>query len=283
MKVLVTGSKGMLAHDLIPVLSEGHEVISPSEEDLDITKRDITYHILKRTSPDVVINCAAYTQVDKAEEERGKAFLVNGIGVQNIALACQDIGIPLCHLSTDYVFDGAKMTPYTPFDNTNPVNAYGESKLAGEKYIQWITDRFYIVRTSWLYGKAGNNFVSKILRLSGEKKELRVVADQRGSPTSTVTLSRAIAELIRSGAYGIHHFTDATDGGISWCDFAEEIVKLSGNAVKVVPVTSDEFPSPARRPAHSVLDTSLFPLVTGYRPTNWKKTLKTYLLNRIHS
>ena len=141
MKILVTGAKGMLAHDLIPVLREGHEVISPAEENLDITKRAGIYEVVEQTVPDLVVNCAAYTQVDKAEEERDKAFLVNGIGVQNIALACHDNGIPLCHISTDYVFDGEKKSPYTPFDNTNPINAYGESKLAGEKYIQWVDQR----------------------------------------------------------------------------------------------------------------------------------------------
>jgi dTDP-4-dehydrorhamnose reductase len=277
MKILITGSKGMLAQDVIPILRGGHEVIPVPEEDLDITKRASLYDAVKKTAPDVIINCAAYTQVDRAEEEREKAFLVNGVGVQNIALVCHDRGIPLCHISTDYVFDGRKKTPYTPFDNANPINTYGESKLAGEKYIQWIMNRFYIVRTSWLYGKHGNNFVSTILRLSKAQKEIRVVEDQRGSPTSTVTLSRAIAELIRSGAYGIHHFTDETDGGISWYDFAKEIVRLSGNEAKVIPVTSDEFPRPAKRPSHSVLDTSLFSLVTGYRPRDWKETLREYL------
>jgi len=277
MKVLVTGAKGMLAHDLIPVLRQGHEVISPAEEDLDITRRAGIDEIVGKTVPDLVVNCAAYTQVDKAEEERDKAFLVNGIGVQNIALVCHERDIPLCHISTDYVFDGEKKSPYTPFDNTNPINVYGESKLAGEKYIQWVMNRFYIIRTSWLYGKAGSNFVSTILRLSKEKKELRVVEDQRGSPTSTITLSRAVAELIRSGSYGIHHFTDETGVGISWYDFAKEIVRLSGNATKVIPVTSDEFPRPAKRPANSVLDISLFARATGHRPTDWKEALKNYL------
>ncbi len=277
MKILVTGAKGMLASDLIPILGEGHEVIAPAEEDLDITKRDVVHQVLKKASPSVIVNCAAYTQVDKAEEERGKAFLVNGIGVQNLALVCSDMNIALCHISTDYVFDGEKKSPYTPFDNTNPINVYGESKLAGEKYIQWIMSRFCIVRTSWLYGKAGNNFVSTILRISKDRKELRVVKDQRGSPTSTLSLSRSVRELIRLGAYGIHHFTDETGGGISWYDFAKEIVKLSGIAAKVVPVTSDEFPRPAKRPANSVLDISLFAPVTGRKATDWKEALKEYL------
>lgn len=277
MKILITGAKGMLASDLIPILREGHDVIAPAEEDLDITRRASIYEVVKKTVPDLIVNCAAYTQVDKAEEERGKAVLVNGIGVQNLALACQDKSIPLCHISTDYVFDGTKAAAYTPFDNTNPINAYGESKLAGEKYIQWIMNRFYIVRTSWLYGKSGNNFVSTILRLAQEKQELEVVQDQKGSPTSTLSLSRGISKLIESGAFGIYHFTDDTEGGISWHDFAKEIVRLSGSKTRVLPTTTDRFPRPAKRPSNSVLDISLFSAVTGFNPVKWKEALKKRL------
>jgi dTDP-4-dehydrorhamnose reductase len=277
MKILVAGAKGMLAHDLIPVLGEGHQVIAPAEEELDITGRDKVHQAIRKTSPELVINCAAYTQVDKAEEEREKAFRVNGIGVQNLALACQDRGIPLCHISTDYVFDGTKPGAYTPFDNTNPINVYGESKLAGEKYIQWIMNKFYIVRTSWLYGKHGNNFVATMLRLAREKKELEVVQDQKGSPTSTLSLSRGIHKLIDSGAFGIYHFTDDTGGGISWCDFAGEIMRLSGSRTRILPTTTDRFPRPAKRPSNSVLDISLFSTVTGYRSTDWKEALREYL------
>ncbi len=267
----------MLASDLIPILRERHDVIAPAEEDLDITRRASIYEVVKKTVPDLIVNCAAYTQVDKAEEERGKAFLVNGSGVQNLALACQDKRIPLCHISTDYVFDGTKAAAYTPFDNTNPINAYGESKLAGEKYIQWIMNRFYIVRTSWLYGNNGNNFVSTILRLAQEKQELEVVQDQKGSPTSTLSLSRGISKLIESGAFGIYHFTDDTEGGISWHDFAKEIVRLSGSKTRVLPTTTDRFPRPAKRPSNSVLDISLFSAVTGFNPVKWKEALKELL------
>ncbi len=277
MKILVTGAKGMLAHDLIPLLKEDHEVVAFSKEDLDITVRNDAHQAIKKTLPDLVINCAAYTKVDKAEEERGKAFLINGIGVQNLSLLCHDNHIPLCHISTDYVFDGEKTEPYTPFDNTNPINAYGESKLAGEKYIEWIMNKFYIVRTSWLYGKKGANFVSTILRLAGEQSELRIVEDQRGSPTYTVSLSRAIRSLIGTGSYGIYHFTDETDAGISWYDFAREIVRISGCNAKVIPIKTDEFPRPAKRPKYAVLDIQPFSAVTNYRPTDWKDALKSYL------
>jgi dTDP-4-dehydrorhamnose reductase len=277
MKILITGAKGMLAHDLIPLLKEKHEVIARTREELDITARDRAYRSIHELSPDIVINCAAYTQVDKAEAEREKAFRVNGIGVQNLALACRVREVPLCHISTDYVFDGEKGSAYSPFDNTRPINVYGESKLAGEKYIQWLMNKFYIIRTSWLYGKGGSNFISTILKLSKERQEIKVVQDQKGSPTSTVSLSNAIRTLIETGAYGIYHFTDETGSGISWYDFAREIVKLSGQNTEIVPITTDEFPRPARRPRYSFLDTTFFSLVTDHAPEDWKKALKNYL------
>lgn len=277
MRIVVTGANGMLAKTLIPVLSEGHDVIGLTHNSLDITDRGLANQVMKDLSPDMIINCAAYTKVDKAEEEREKAFLINGIGVQNLALISSDMNIPLCHISTDYVFDGKKNRPYTPFDNTNPVNTYGESKLAGERYIEWIMSRFYIIRTSWLYGEGGNNFVYTILRLSKEKKELRVVNDQIGSPTSTLSLSNAIKRLIMTGAYGIYHYTDDSGGGISWFDFAQEILKISSLKVNVLPIRTEEFPLPAKRPSYSVLDTEMFSIVTGYRPLNWRDSLRDFL------
>ena len=228
-------------------------------------------------SPDIVINCAAYTNVDRAEEERDKAFLINGVGAQNLALGCSNRNIPLCHISTDYVFDGTNDKPYTPFDDTHPINVYGESKLAGEKYVQWIMDKFYILRTSWLYGRGGNNFVKTIIRLANEGPEIKIVKDQIGSPTSTVTLSLAIRKLIETGAYGIHHLTDKTEGGISWYDFAKEIVRISSLNSKVLPITTAGFPRPAKRPLYSVLDTGLFSVVAGYNAPDWKEALKNYL------
>jgi dTDP-4-dehydrorhamnose reductase len=278
MNVLVTGSGGMLAHDLIQTLSEWHKVIAPEEEQLNITDRERVFCSVRELRPELVVNCAAYTQVDKAEEESEKAFLVNGIGVQNLALACHEVGIPLCHISTDYVFNGENDTAYTPFDNTEPINTYGKSKLAGERFIQWIMNAFYIIRTSWLYGRRGNSFVSAIMRIAKEQREIRVVHDQRGSPTSTVTLSRAIQRLIETGAYGIYHVTDLSGGGISWHEFAEEIVKVSGLTTRVIPITTEEFPRPAKRPKYSVLDVSIFSLVTGDSLPDWKKALSDYLV-----
>lgn len=277
MKILVTGSRGMLAHDLLPALRETHDVIGLPREDLNITLIDHVYKAVKSAAPDAIINCAAYTQVDRAEEERERAFLVNGIGIQNLALVCRDNNIPLLHISTDYVFDGSKRVPYTPFDNTQPINTYGESKLAGEKFMEWILDRFYIIRTSWLYGRGGNNFVSTVIRLARERGELRIVMDQKGSPTSTLSLARAIKRLLMTGAYGIYHVTDETGGGISWYDFAQEIVRRAGLAAVVLPTTSEEFPRPARRPTYTVLDTWTFSTVTNVIPEDWRKALAEYL------
>ncbi len=277
MKILVTGSKGMLAQDLIPVLKESHEVFAPPEEELDIIKRDVLYNSLNTTRPDFVVNCAAYTNVDKAEEERGKAFLVNGVGVQNIALVCAEAGIPLCHISTDYVFDGENNKPYTPFDNTHPINTYGESKLAGEKYIQWILKKFSIIRTSWLYGIRGSNFILTILRLAKERPVIKVVNDQIGSPTSTVTLSHGLKKVIESGTYGIYHITDETDEGISWFDFAKEIIRISGFKTEIIPITTEEYPRPAKRPKYSVLDMEMTRLAIGFKPVDWKVALNQIL------
>lgn len=283
MKILVTGSKGMLAQDLIPLLKGEHEVLPFSRQELDITQKDVVLKNIKSAAPEVVINCAAYANVDNSEAagERDKVFMTNGIGVQNLALACAEMQIPLCHISTDYVFDGKKNRPYTPFDNTNPLSVYGESKLAGEKYIQWISDKFYIVRTSGLYGRGNSNFVLTILKLAKEHSMIKVVTDQIGSPTSTVSLSAGIKKLIESRNFGIYHIADDSGNGISWFDYAREIISISGIKAEIIPVTSDEFPRPAKRPAYSVLDTEIMRLATGYVPERREVALKKFLAGSI--
>jgi len=284
MKILVTGSKGMLAQDLIPLLKEGHEVLPFSRQEMDITGKDVVLKNMKSAAPEIVINCAAYANVDKAEAagERDRVFMANAIGVQNLAVACAEMRIPLCHISTDYVFDGRKGRPYTPFDNTNPLSVYGESKLAGEKYIQWISDKFYIVRTSGLYGRGDSNFVATILKLAREHSMVKVVTDQIGSPTSTVSLSAGIKKLIESGNFGIYHIADDSGNGISWFDYAREIISAAGIKAEIIPVTSDEFPRPARRPAYSVLDTEVVRLATGYIPEKREVALKKFLAGSIY-
>ncbi|MBA3060421.1 MAG: dTDP-4-dehydrorhamnose reductase [Nitrospirae bacterium] len=288
MKILIIGSEGMLAQDLISVMGENNEVMPFSKQEIDITQKDAVIKDIKSNAPDIVINCAAYTKVDTAEEERDRAFQVNGIGVQNLAVACAEMQIPLCHISTDYVFDGRKNKPYTPFDAANPLSIYGESKLAGEKYIQWIMNKFYIVRTSGLYGRGDNNFVVTILRLAKERravnpvrKELsngvKVVTDQICSPTSTLNLSIGIKKLIESGSFGIYHITDDSGNGISWFDYAREIISMAGIRAEIIPVTSEESPRPAKRPAYSVLDTEITRLAINYTPEKREVALKTFL------
>ncbi|MDP1758325.1 MAG: dTDP-4-dehydrorhamnose reductase [Thermodesulfovibrionales bacterium] len=278
MKILITGSGSMLARDLIPVLNENNEVMPLSKQKMDITRKNAVIKNIKNNAPDMVINCAAYTKVDMAEEERERAFQVNGIGVQNLAVACAEMQIPLCHISTDYVFDGRKNKPYTSFDAPNPLNVYGESKLAGEKYIQWIMNKFYIVRTSGLYGRGDNNFVMTILRLAKEQQTVKVVTDQICSPTSTLNLSIGIKKLIESGSFGIYHITDDSGDGISWFNYAREIVSMAGIRADIIPVTSEEFPRPAKRPAYSVLDTEITRLAVNYTPEKREVALKKFLL-----
>ncbi|MBV6342660.1 dTDP-4-dehydrorhamnose reductase [Candidatus Magnetobacterium casense] len=271
MRILVTGSEGMLAGDLIPILATDCDCYGKSRETLDITDAERVFETVEGC--DVVVNCAAYTAVDLAETQRELAMLVNGIGVQNLVLACEAHGVPLCHISTDYVFDGSKGSPYTPFDNACPVNFYGESKLAGERYVRWLTRRFYIIRTSWLYGTRGNNFVKTMLRLSGQRDEVRVVSDQIGSPTSTVSLAWAIKAIIRSRRYGVYHVTDQTDGKLSWYDFACEIMRLTGTGTRVIPITTADYPTAARRPVYSVLDLEASRLSVDYPIKSWDVAL----------
>jgi len=268
----------MLGTDLVRILEEqGHKVFATDIEELDITQFDSLKRMVRDVSPDVIVNCAAYTDVDKAEEEPDKAFLINAIGVRNLALVCKDLDIDLCHISTDYVFDGTKKGPYMPNDLPNPINAYGKSKLAGEEHVQKILNKFYIVRTSWLYGKHGKNFVYTILDLAKKQEVLRMVDDQIGSPTWTVTLAQAIAKLIQTQKYGIYHVTDKTENGISWYEFAKEIVRISGIRIDVFPAKIEEFPRPAKRPKNSVLDIKMSQLALNEDIPPWGKSLKMFL------
>ena len=283
MRILVTGANGMLGADLVPVLEEeGHIVTATDVEELDISVPDRIKEVVRLAKPEIIINCAAYTRVDNAEKETDKAFLINGKGAENIALVCREFRIDLCHLSTDYVFDGEKDKPYAPSDRADPINTYGASKLAGEDSIQRIWKRSYIIRTSWLYGVNGKNFVLTILDLAKDQNEIRVVDDQIGSPTWTVSLARILARIVGTGRYGIYHVTDETEGGISWFRFAEEIVKRAHLGCRVIPVRSIEFPRVAKRPKNSVLDLAAAKRVFGIEFPSWEKSLKEFLDYFIH-
>ena len=278
MKILLLGAKGMLGRDLLPILCAKHEVVAKDIQDFDLTDRRRVQEEVAACRPGVVINLAAYTDVDGCESKRGLAFSVNGEGALHVALACDHCGCKMIHLSTDYVFDGTSKTPYREEFPPHPLNAYGESKLRGERYIQRILENHLIIRTEWLYGKHGKNFVDTILRLADQQDVLRVVDDQRGSPTFTRDLGQAIDRLVEEEIRGILHVTNS--GSCTWFDFARKILdlkKILPGKVRVIPISSSELSRPANRPAYSVMDCSRLEKTTGLRMRNWEEGLKEYL------
>jgi dTDP-4-dehydrorhamnose reductase len=252
MKVLITGAKGQLGSDLLKVFSPSHEVFGFSHQELPVEEMDAVWDKVRTIEPEVVIHAAAYTHVDDCEKNLEKAYLVNALGTRNVALASQKVGAKLVYISTDYIFDGRKKEPYLEFDPPNPLSVYGKSKLAGEWFVKNLLDKFYIVRTSWLYGLNGRNFVKTILELAENKPFLKVVDDQIGSPTYTLDLAEKIAEIIERDYFGIYHITN--QGYCSWFDFAGKILELSGVNKEVKPVKTEDFPRPAPRPKFSVLE-----------------------------
>ena len=267
MKILLTGASGMLGQDLSPVLEDvGAFVIETSSDNMDITDVAQVKNVLNCTHPDMVIHCAAYTNVDKAEEEPEKAELINVKGTENIAKVSAELDIPVVYISTDYVFYGSKNTPYTPDDIPNPLNIYGKTKLAGEEMIKKYCKKYYIVRTSWLYGHYGKNFVETMISMA-DKPELKVVDDQIGCPTWTVELANGILKLL-SKPYGTYHVCGG--GQTSWYGFAKEIFKNMNLDVNLIPCSSAEFPRPAKRPAYSVMDNQKL-------CRNWEAALRDYI------
>ena len=276
MKVLVTGSSGMLASDLVPLLTKrGYEVFAPPEDMLDITHPGTVKSVTDSVEPEMVINCAAYTGVDDAEKEEHRALMVNSFGVQNLCLVCQERDIPLVHFSTDYIFDGTKESPYTIHDEPNPLGSYGRSKLLGEKYVLWLLNKFYLIRTTWMFGTYGRNFIDTMLEIGQRQKKISVVNDQRGCPTWTRHLAEAVIDLIETGRYGVYHVTSSEP--TTWFNFAQEIFRLAGLDVELVPVTSDQFPTPAKRPLNSVLDPFPIPQLLGREMPSWREGLKEHL------
>lgn len=268
MKILVTGANGMLGQDLCPILKdEGYKVIETDVKNLDITNSDIVKKVLSEQKPDIVIHCAAYTNVDKAEEDYETAHKINALGTENLAKVCADNDITLVYISTDYVFAGNGTSPYKPTDSTAPLNNYGLTKYEGEQAVQRYCKKFYICRTSWLYGIHGKNFVETMLSLA-DKPILKVVDDQIGCPTWTVELSKAIITLLNSKPYGIYHTCGS--GYTSWYGFAQKAFELAGITTNLQPCTTDEFPRPAKRPAYSVMDNAGL-------CRNWQDALSDYI------
>ncbi len=272
-RILVTGANGMLAKDLCPMLEDADfEVIETTRNELDVTDELQVHRVISDVKPDYVIHCAAYTNVDKAEEEPDTAELVNAKSAEYIAKACNSNNAVMIYISTDYVFDGTKKTPYVPDDTTNPTGAYGLSKLHGEEAVRKFCPAHYIIRTSWLYGHHGKNFVETMISLA-EKTELKVVNDQVGCPTWTVDLSDAMISFIdEEPPFGTYHACGA--GSTSWYGFAKEIFDLMSLNVNLIPCTTEEFPRPAKRPAYSVMDNS------GLL-RDWKQALQEYIELRV--
>ncbi len=296
----MTGAGGMLARDVVAEFRRrGAEVRPLARAELDITRWEAVRAAVSDWQPDVVVNCAAYTDVDGAESDRAAAFRVNGLGVRHLALACREAGALLVHFSTDYVFDGEKEGPYGVYDAPRPLNAYGESKLWGERALAEAGCRYLLIRTSWLCGHGGRNFVETMIALgerwraaaagaagatgkaasgAGGPAPVRVVDDQRGCPTFTADLAAATADLVAAGCAGTYHVTNS--GSTTWYGFARAVFARLGWDVPVVPVTAAEFPRPARRPRNSVLDP--FPLAEaiGRLLPPWEEALARYLALR---
>jgi len=270
--ILVIGANGMLGHDLMEVL-EG-EVRGIDLPEIDITDLTSVRKTLLTLKPRVIINSAAYTDVDGCESNVETAMAVNGEGVGLLALTAREIGAKLVQVSTDYVFDGGKGSPYLEDDPVGPLSIYGESKLAGELNAA-MAPEYLIIRTQWLYGIHGKNFVETMLRLAGERSELAVVDDQIGSPTFTRDLALAIKALVDRGCSGVYHV--ANSGFCSWNDFAKAIFAEEGLTVTVNPMTTEQLNRPARRPLYSTLDCTRLTADTGFTPRPWREALREYL------
>jgi dTDP-4-dehydrorhamnose reductase len=270
--ILVVGANGMLGQDLTEILGQQSHGIDVDE--IDITSPDSCSRAIRDLKPDTVVNCAAYTDVDGCETHKETAMQVNGEGVGNLARATKEAGALLVHVSTDYVFDGTKESPYVETDPPRPLNMYGRSKLAGETNAAGNPDHL-IVRTQWLYGLRGKNFVETMLRLAGERDELAVVDDQTGSPTWTVDLSNAIIALIKKDRRGIYHAVNS--GSCSWDEFARAIFQEEGLPVRVLPQTTEQLNRPALRPLNSRLDCGKLTADTGFCLRHWREALKMYL------
>lgn len=276
MKTLVTGYNGQLGYDVVKELnSRSVECRGVDREDFDITDRDETVGYICDYAPDAVIHCAAYTAVDRAEDDEENCRKVNADGTENIAVACEKLRAKMLYVSTDYVYGGDGEAPFETDSPTNPKNVYGVTKLEGEKAVMKYIDKFFIVRTSWVFGINGNNFVKTMLRLGDEKESLNVVCDQVGSPTYTPDLARLICDLIVTDKYGIYHGTN--ENYCSWAEFAAEIMKLGGKKTVINPVPSSEYPAKAERTHNSRLSKKCLDEAGIKRLPTWQDALKRFL------
>lgn len=285
MQILVIGADGQLGSDLCRVISP-EELIPLTIKELDITKREAVHAVIKKYQPDAVINTAAFHHVDKCEDAEGVAFAVNTIGAKYVAEACKEIGSALVYISTDYVFDGEKETPYVETDVPNPQSAYAVSKLAGEQCVRYVLDKYFIIRSSGLYGtagcmgKGGGNFVENMLARAKTQPFLKVVTDEVLSPTYTFDLAGKINELVRTQRYGTYHAVN--HGSCSWYDFTCKIFELLDRAVAVHKTTGDEFKTKAKRPKYSVLKNAALEKIGLDDMRSWQEALQAYLIEKGH-
>jgi len=284
MRVLVTGANGQLGQDVVQCFREsGHEVEGLGRAELDITDLDQCFDVMSKSRPEAVIHCAAYTAVDAAESDTDGAYLVNAIGTRNIALAAERVGAKLIYISTDYVFNGNADRPYSEYDPTDPKTVYGQSKLAGEQMVRDFCTKWFIVRTSWVFGLNGSNFVKTMLRLGQEKPVLQVVHDQKGSPTYTVDLARFLLQLLPTEKYGMYHASNS--GSCTWYEFTEAIFEEAREQIgltltaKLEPCTTAQFPRPAPRPAFSVMDHLAIRINQLQDLPHWRDGLKQFMVD----
>jgi dTDP-4-dehydrorhamnose reductase len=276
MKILVTGARGQLAGEVTRAAgTRGHQVEALDRTGLDITDFARVSEAVSGARPDIVINCAAYNDVDGAEANWQDAYLVNGIGVRNLAHACRDNDCILAHFSSDYVFDGGSERPYTIVDSPNPLTMYGRSKLLGEELLMSHMDRYYLIRTSWVFGEGKHSFPRKVLEWASKKDTLRIVDDQTASPSSTVDLAGAVMELIETKNYGLYHMTNS--GHCNRYEWASLILETANWQGRLEPAKSEEFGTPAKRPEYSVLDTFPLEQVIGSPLPTWQEATERLL------
>ena len=276
MKILITGANGQLGNELRELLEEKipGQTIYTDREELDLTDAKAVETFVVNNDITHIVNCAAYTDVDKAEDQKRECALINTDAVKNLALAADASGAKIIHISTDYVFDGTNHRPYRESDKVNPISQYGTTKRKGETALLALAPESIIIRTAWLYSSHGNNFVKTMLRLADSQKEVRVVSDQIGTPTYARDLACAILKVLQSHQWvaGIYHFTD--EGAASWYDFAHAIFRIAGKKVKLVPIPTEDFPTPASRPAYSILDRSRIKATYGVDIPHWEESLE---------
>ncbi len=288
--ILITGAKGQLGTELGKILKSGHselgklddfykdcDIVLTDIDELDLTDTEKVLDYIEKLSPYAVVNCAAMTNVDQCEEKRDVALKANAIAPRNLAMACERVGAKLLHVSTDYVFEGVGSAPYTEWDVCSPQSAYGASKRLGEEYVQSFSSRYFIVRTAWLYGYYGKNFVKTIARVGKQTGALKVVDDQRGNPTNAADLAYVITKLLLTEEYGIYHCTGK--GECSWYDFACKIIEFLGIDATVSPCTTEESGRAAKRPAYSSLDNAMLRCTVGDYTRDWEEALRCFCDN----